>query len=189
MNTAYLEFEAGYNDLIKQLEYHSDAEEIIYSVSNLTDPKLSDVVSLASGYKDSKYRNVSARFNYNVAIISLYGLFEQFIESQIENFVKNISRLALCYDDLPENLKSNHSLLTLKYAQKNLSDKYIESETKNTNHKLLIQSLYESLNHKAENFSIDAKVFSSHTSNFRCELINVMFGYIGVERVIEKPYQ
>ncbi|EKN4765690.1 MAE_28990/MAE_18760 family HEPN-like nuclease [Yersinia enterocolitica] len=186
MNTAYLEFKAGYNDLIKQLEYHSDAEEIIYSVSNLTDPKLSDVVSLASGYKDSKYRNVSARFNYNVAIISLYGLFEQFMESQIENFVKNISRLALCYDDLPENLKSNHSLLTLKYAQKNLSDKYIESETKNTNHKLLIQSLYESLNHKAESFSIDAKVFSSHTSNFRCELINVMFGYIGVERVIEK---
>lgn len=76
--------------------------------------------------------------------------------------------------------------MTLKYALKNLEDRYLNEQDKDRNHQSLIMSLYHSLGNGIGDFSLVGKVYSNHSSNFRYELITTLFNNIGVDRVIDQ---
>ncbi|MER3183991.1 MAE_28990/MAE_18760 family HEPN-like nuclease [Salmonella enterica subsp. enterica serovar Chester] len=139
-----------------------------------------------SEYHDNGKRVTRSQYLYNITIISLYGLFEQFIESQIEGYVKLITTGVKKYRLLPQKMRDTHCDLTLKYAQKNLENRYLNEQDKEKNHQSLIMSLYHSLGNGIEDFSLVEKVYSNHSSNFRYELITTLFNNIGVDRVIDK---
>jgi hypothetical protein len=48
------------------------------------------------------------RYVYAVAIISLYGLLERFVEALIQAFVEQIAQLVDAYDKLPEEIRKGH---------------------------------------------------------------------------------
>ncbi|EPR3505542.1 MAE_28990/MAE_18760 family HEPN-like nuclease [Serratia marcescens] len=190
MDTAYLQFEQGYKNLVQQIEYLEGGERMLHEISHAASSLRSEDITFSKDFSTSyttlSLRTQRSKFAYNLVIISLYGLLEQFIEGQIECFVRVISARVKKYEELPEKLKSSHPILTLKYAQKNLDDRYKDPNDKLINHSILIKSLYDSLDCNSERFTVNGKAFSSHSSNFRYDLINNMFQDIGVDRVIER---
>lgn len=192
MINPYNQFKVGYENLKMQMKYMRDSESLIKKIAS--DMKgdndfilIDDIyINFLNNHDDSRKRTTRTQYLYKLTIISLYGLFEQFIESQIEQYAKLISKQVGKYIYLPEKMQSIHCDLTLKYAQKNLDNKYLSDEDKENNHKLLVTSLYQSLNNDTNDFSLFEKVYSNHTSNFRYDLINNLFANIGIERIIDK---
>lgn len=162
--------------------------EINQVASTLSAGYIDFSMQFSASHAKSQMRTQRSKFSYNLTIISLYGLFEQFIEGQIECFVRVISNGVGRYEELPKKLISTHPVLTLKYAQKNLDDRYKNPTDKLAEHNFLIKSLYDALDSESELFTVNGKVFSNHSSNFRYDLINSMFSDIGVDRVIEKTF-
>jgi hypothetical protein len=188
MDTSYLQFEQGYRDLVHHIEYMEENEKSLHEYSHI----LSGITT-SSFSKDFIKRNYTnqmrlkrGQFAYNISIITLYGLFEQFIEGQLECFVKVISSKVKRYSDLPTKLIETYPILSLKFAQKNLDDKYKDATEKLVSHSDLIKSLNATLDANSQDFTINSKVFSVHSSNFRYDLIHAMFSDIGLDRVIER---
>ncbi|MCX9131472.1 MAE_28990/MAE_18760 family HEPN-like nuclease [Aeromonas veronii] len=193
MKTAYFQFNVGRVSLSTQMSFMNNMEPLLKEISSSLDMLRQNNIQSVVLYDEilEKYYKPDARKNrsqylYNLTIISLYGLFEQFIESQIEIFAKKIAIVVKKYSLLPQKMQAVHSDLTLKYAQRNLEDRYIPQHDKIKNHNSLIISLYKTLESNHDDFSLFEKVYSSHTANFRYDLITSLFNNIGIERVIDK---
>lgn len=191
MKAPYIQFQAGYESLKMQMSYMHDAELLLNKLAHdvkgaYHDISESDYDAFISKYHDNGKRVTRSQYLYNITIVSLYGLFEQFIESQIEGYVKLVTVSVKKYDLLPQRMQDTHCDLTLKYALKNLEDRYLNEQDKDKNHQSLIMSLYHSLGNGIDDFSLVEKVYSHHSSNFRYELITTLFNNIGVDRVIDK---
>ncbi|MBL0433238.1 hypothetical protein JD501_08330 [Aeromonas hydrophila] len=193
MKTAYFQFNVGRVSLSTQMLFMNNMEPLLKEISSSLDMlKQNNLQSfefyneILNNHYKSDARKSRSQYLYNLTIISLYGLFEQFIESQIETFAKKIALVVKKYSLLPQKMQAVHSDLTLKYAQRNLEDRYIQQHDKIRNHNSLIISLYKTLESNHDDFSLFEKVYSSHTANFRYDLITNLFNNIGIERVIDK---
>ena len=188
MKSSYIQFQVGFKNLKLQMAYMHNTEMLLNKLVHDTDYGYHDgyYVDFLNEFHEKGKRVLRGQYLYNLSIISLYGLFEQFIESQIEGYVRLITSASKKYILLPKKMQDMHCDLTLKYAQKNLDDKYVEADVKSKLHRSLITSLYQSLENGLEHFSLVEKVYSNHTSNFRYELITNLFNNIGIDRVIEK---
>ncbi|HFK2693951.1 TPA: MAE_28990/MAE_18760 family HEPN-like nuclease [Kluyvera georgiana] len=191
MKTPYIQFQAGYESLNMQMSYMHDAELLLNKLAHdvkgaYHDANENHYDTFLSKYHDNGKRVTRSQYLYNITIVSLYGLFEQFIESQIEGYVKLVTVSVNEYKLLPQKMRDTHCDLTLKYALKNLEDRYLNEQDKDRNHQSLIMSLYHSLGNGIGDFSLVGKVYSNHSSNFRYELITTLFNNIGVDRVIDQ---
>lgn len=188
MKSPYIEFRRGIENLKLQMSYMHSTEMLLNKLVHDTNYGYHDgyYVDFLNDFYEKGNRVLRGQYLYNLSIISLYGLFEQFVENQIEGYVKLITLASRKYTFLPKKMQDMHCDLTLKYAQKNLDDKYVEAEVKSKLHRSLIVSLYQSLGLELDDFSLVEKVYSNHTSNFRFDLITTLFSNIGVERVIDK---
>lgn len=192
MRAPYIQFMSGYENLKMQMSYMNKTEPLLNKLSqDISSGKWKDLDSsfyndFIKDYYDASKRTTRSQYLYNLTIISLYGLFEQFIESQIERFAKLITLEVKKYHSLPKKMRDMHCDLTLKYAQRNLDDRYVSEEVKADNHFSLITSLYQSLDGNSDGFTVNEKVYSNHTSNFRYDLITSLFSNVGVERIIDK---
>ncbi|EOC0433721.1 hypothetical protein ACI00D_001300 [Cronobacter dublinensis] len=188
MKSSYIQFKVGFESLRLQMSYMHDTELLLNKLMHDNCYKDRDdyYVEFLNLFHEKGKRVSRAQYLYNLSIISLYGLFEQFIENQIEGYVKLIALISKKYALLPKKMQDMHCDLTLKYAQKNLDDKYVEADVKSKVHRSLVISLYQSLGDKSNDFSLVEKVYSNHTSNFRFELITTLFSNIGIDRVIQK---
>lgn len=191
MMTSYIQFQAGYESLKMQMSYMHNVELLLNKLANdlkhgYHDANDNEYNHFIKEHHDNRKRVTRSQYLYNITIISLYGLFEQFIESQIEGYVKLISSGVKNYKFLPKKMQEMHCDLTLKYAKRNLEDRYLSDEDKENKHRLLITSLYQSLGYGIEDFSLVEKVYSNHTSNFRYDLITSLFNNVGIDRIIDK---
>ncbi len=125
----------------------------------------------------STYNNLPGgkikRFNYNSYIISLYGIFERFIEKMIHGYLEQLCKIVRNYSDLPIqiqnfNIDKNIDILTsLKIA------KY-----RNVKPELLIKILNDNLNYNISVLNNNA--FTQHKSNFRINTIDDLLNGIGI---------
>lgn len=118
-------------------------------------------------------------FNYNSYIISLYGVFERFIEDTLDKYLSELTKVASCYENLPESIRNNNVkksaelLLNLDLPK----NKDIDSSE-------VISKLYGGIAN--EKTSIASVAFTQHKANFRCSTISEFFKDVGVFSIHNK---
>jgi hypothetical protein len=126
------------------------------------------------------YKKENKVFIYNSIIVSLYGLLENFIENLIKEYIDYLSQSIPKYNDLPEQIKNNHYLLSADLINNLNLPKYKDKITK----ELIVSNLYSCSNCKGiKNYSINIEAFTQHNFNFRDQTINTFFSAVGVSNV------
>lgn len=132
-------------------------------------------------------RKTIKTFNYNSIIISLYGFFERYIEETIRGYVNILSINIPFFKDIPIVIINNH--LKLSVDKMNLLI--------NKNREINDVEIYEMISNiesckNKPTFRLNNEVFTYHTSNIRCEILNNMFSKVdinNISRIMMKYYK
>ncbi len=128
------------------------------------------------------YRSTTKRrFDYNSVIVSLYGFFEQYVESLLREYAGSISAIVPKYELLPEQILKQHIELSYMLLSRIEKTRYKSATTVQE----IIANLHSCVSGSAE-FKINDDAFSYHSANFRTEVINESFSKLGVFRVSDK---
>lgn len=158
------------NQLEKLIEFFDIEQEILKTES----PSDSKVIELKE--KHSTFYSQKRIFNYNTLIISLYGFFEKFIENILIQYVDKVNSIFQLYNKLPEIILKNHFKLSINLLDKIQNPRYSGP----LNKELIIQRLHECININ-ENFQLNKEAFSQHSANFRLQVLDDIFGRVGIE--------
>ncbi|MBB1386903.1 hypothetical protein H5119_15380 [Pseudoalteromonas sp. SG45-5] len=112
-------------------------------------------------------------FNYNSYVISLYGIFERYIEDLLKGYLVSISSVFNTYNELPNkireaNIKKCSELLLNLGLQKN----------KDLAPEIIISALYNNVSNGSIKLNYEA--FIQHSSNFRSSSINEYFKSVDI---------
>jgi len=118
------------------------------------------------------------RFDYNSIIVSLYGFFEQFIESMIRDYVKNLNIIIPEYKKLPPTIGKNHLDLSFKLISLVEQPRYQGNITTAE----IISNLNTCLA-QPNRYKLNEKAFAYHTANFRAGVITESFARLGIENI------
>lgn len=128
------------------------------------------------------YNNTNKkRFEYNTSIISLYGFFEQYIESIIRLYLYQLNEIVPEYQKLPEMILKNQVELSLKLMAPAEQARY---HGKVTTQKLIANLHSCFINNR--DYCINVEAFSHHNSNFRSNIVQEAFARIGIENITDR---
>lgn len=119
-------------------------------------------------------------YDYNLIIITLYGILEGFIEQLIKEYLNSLSNSISDYKKLPEVIRINHMMLSaelIKNVDKFEKFKFLSKEK-------IVNNLYSCIS-GASKYVINVDAFVNHSSNFRKEAIREIFKEIGVENITQ----
>lgn len=117
------------------------------------------------------------RFDYNGIVVSLYGFFEQYIESTIKAYVVYMNRTVPRFSDLPSEIHKNHLQLSLDLLSRSGQSKYKDQ--------LMIEQVISNMNscYGVGEYRLNEEAFSQHDANFRIDNMKSIFSKIGVDGV------
>ncbi len=166
-------------------------EEYLKKINNLDSyiKKLIEIEQMIGGdYKESLSLKVQdlckilskKLYDYNLIIITIYGIFEGFIEQIIKEYLVNLSTYIKDYEDLPEIIRENHIELSadlLKSCTKYAKFSHLSQE-------VIIGNLNSCISGEP-NYIINVDAFTNHSSNFRKDAIRESFRGIGIFNIIQ----
>lgn len=116
--------------------------------------------------------------DYNLVIITLYGILEGFIEQIVKTYLDELSKSISKYEDFPEEIKKNHLLFSAELIKNcNKLSKYSHISEQN-----VITNLYNCIA-VDRTHSLNVEAFTHHSSNFRKDTIREFFKNIGIENI------
>lgn len=139
--------------------------------------------NLFTSFKDAGKTEYS-EFIYNGIIVSLYGAFERLVENIIEAYLSSISKKSKAFDELPNAIQKKHTELSLSLALKVGKDRNISSEEKLKSQESIVTNLSMCMGN-SENIKLNVRAFSSHTANFRLDIVRESFSNIGLTTLID----
>lgn len=170
-----------FRDRIEQLRlFFSDAESINAfadwsSQGNKDDSEAIGVHSRPIQLQSSKInRRVQT---YVSGIISLYSLFEQYVEDILIAYLEELNSIIDDFNSMPKKIKENHTNLSAQLLLNRNLDKYRDECDEND----IIQRMQSSSS--TNSFRINALAYIDHKSNFRIETLNQFFEPIGVSGI------
>lgn len=116
-------------------------------------------------------------YDYSLIIITIYGVFESFVEKIVCAYLSKLSYYIPKYDSLPELLKKNHIELSAKLIDSS-SPKYRELSPKD-----IIANLHSCLSQTETGYHLNIDAFRQHTSNFRADSLRDFFKLSAVDRM------
>lgn len=117
-------------------------------------------------------------YDYNLFIITLYGILEGFIEQLIKAYLVSISQRIEKYEDLPEIIKKNHLIFSADLiVNRSKMAKYTH-----ISERTIIDKLQGCLQDN-KSFELNVEAFTNHASNFRKDAIREIFHNIGIENI------
>tara|TARA_B110000211_G_scaffold203656_1_gene236584 strand:+ start:2468 stop:3583 length:1116 start_codon:yes stop_codon:yes gene_type:complete len=125
-----------------------------------------------------------SQFIYNGIIVSLYGSFERLIEDIVESYLTSIICHSDTFEKLPSAIKKNHTELSLALALKVGKDRNREIEEKSKLQSVIISNLNTCMINK-DGYKLNVSAFSSHTANFRLDIVRETFSNIGLSSIID----
>ncbi|MDX9883477.1 MAG: MAE_28990/MAE_18760 family HEPN-like nuclease [Prolixibacteraceae bacterium] len=159
---------------LNQLEQLIEFFDIEQEILKIESPKETKVIEFKEKY--STFYSQKRIFNYNTLIISLYGFFEKFIENILIQYIDKVNSIFQLYNKLPEIILRNHFKLSIDLLDKIQSPRYSGP----LNKEVIIQRLHECININ-ENFQLNKEAFSQHSANFRLQVLDDIFGRVGIE--------
>ncbi len=168
-----IQLEHGIAELEKYIEYNSACNKIISDSEGLDNLEPESISKLLLISKDFRRKKI---FEYNSYIISLYGLFERFLENILEDYLKDICTILKLYSKLPYDLKKN--LLSSNVdILRNLANPKFNSISPSD----FVQNLNKALSENKAVINVEA--FQHHPYNFKQSIISEYFGKIGVSGI------
>lgn len=121
------------------------------------------------------------RFEYNTLIVSLYGFFEQYIESVIRLYLGQLNKIIPKYNNMPESILKNQIDLSIKLIAPSEQARYRGTITTHR----LISNLHSCLNNNSD-YCVNVEAFSHHNANFRANNIQEIFARIGIGNITDR---
>jgi hypothetical protein len=121
------------------------------------------------------------RYIYAVAIVSLYGLLERYVDSIISDYIHRLSRLAPSFGELPDAIRTNHFDLSIELARLSADNRYRLDINKNE----IIANLHGCMS-GAVPFQINTAAFIIHRGNITLQKISDFLLKLGVESHLPK---
>lgn len=173
MNDALAAFASGVADLERFLaasECEARLTESLWSHSeDLQDQEKKWLSTIVPSQTNRK------RYVYSVAIISLYGLLERFVEELMVAYVTRVSRCFARYELLPGAIQKNHVAASIDLLKVIPEDRYRTSLSEAD----VISNLHSCLSGSAE-FSINGEAFALHRGNITLQKISEFMGKVGI---------
>lgn len=116
-------------------------------------------------------------YDYSLIIITLYGIFESYVEKMICAYLDTLKVQISSYNDLPEALRRSHIDLSTKLLGAS-SAKHGEIKPAE-----IIANLHSCLNQSSANYQLNVEAFRQHSSNFRKDTLREFFNQAGVDSI------
>ncbi len=119
-------------------------------------------------------------YDYNLIVITIYGIFEGFIEQIIKGYLKGLSTYIKDYKNIPEIIRENHIQLSadlIKDCSKYAKFSHLSREE-------IIANLNSCISGDP-NYIINVDAFINHSSNFRKDTIRESFWNIGFANITQ----
>ncbi len=167
------QIELGIAELEKYIDFNSACNRVVSDSEGIANPlpeSISKLRQISVGFRRKKI------FEYNSYIISLYGLFERFIENILEDYLRDICLILKTYTKLPSDIKKNLLNSNLEIL-KNLSNPKFSSLSTS----VFIHNIHKALSENQAIVNIEA--FQHHPYNFRQSIISDYFSKIGINGI------
>jgi hypothetical protein len=181
MKTSLSSFISGLSDLrhyINGLEIEAQILSSAISCKRLSVCK-TNVINFNEHWSKSYIRK--KRFNYNSIIVSLYGYFEQYIEGLINRVANSLNDIVPSYKQLHPHIQAHHLRLSLDLIKRAEHARYREKVTIDK----VIENLNRCINEDAP-YRLNYEAFAQHSANFKLEIINEIFKFVGIENACER---
>ncbi len=181
MKASLLSFNTGLTDLrnyIEELELESD---LLTSEVNEVAPMEYEYLLLKLQERALDISIKRRRFNYNSIIVSLYGYFEEYIESMLRAYVLHLNAIVPKYGDLPDHITKHQIDLSFRLMNRIERSRYRGMVTPEQ----LISNLHSCVTNDSA-YKINAEAFTHHMTNFRIDSIQESFARIGIKGLSQK---
>jgi hypothetical protein len=115
------------------------------------------------------------RYIYAVAIVSLYGLLERYVDGLIADYIGRLSTLVASFGDMPETIRKNHFDLSIELARLAADERYRLDLRKEE----IIMNLHGCLS-GAVPFQLNSAAFAIHRGNVNLQRIGDFLSRLGV---------
>lgn len=179
MNITSLErFKAEVNQIREYLKHIQYVNDVLgYAVLEENNQEIKALLNTLKEH-DRSFRTDQRVFEYKAAIISLYGLLEQYVENWIKEYLDSLSRLVPQYNQIDEKIRNNHFELSLK-----LIDILISREFAKYQH-LKKEEVLRKLNNcmfTPINYQINTEAFVLSSGNLKHNKIVDLFKLLNVD--------
>lgn len=191
MKGVHQAFEKGVADLRAHIAYIEGEKSlfgaVLQPIANGQVPKKSPLEDqLLSVAQLATTGTFKRQFDYAAVVISLYGLFESFLEAILKSYLGALSSTTRSYGDLPEKVRERHVAATCTLLAKPDLQKYRDTVTAES----LTANLHSCLSNQAS-FTLNVDAYTYHTANFRTVAIDDFFKSVGLsnmsQRVLKTP--
>ena len=173
MKTCLQTFRAGVDELVAFLQSTEDETELndlfLRRQDALEGREKELLLQITSARTDRK------RYVYTVAIISLYGLLERFVDTSIEAFVDRVASSVSSYELMPEAIKRNHVPMSLELVKAIVEERHRSSTTQED----VIGNLHSCLS-GATVFRVNGSAFVLHRGNISLGRITEFLTAVGI---------
>lgn len=162
----------------KLISFLDDAEAInaLENVAKLGEEEDSAKSSFWSYLDRLRSNKMNRRIQtYVSGIILLYGLFEQYTEELMIDFLEELDATITNFDDIPKKIKENHTNLSAQLLINRELDKYRDR----CNEADIVQRMHSCIMHDRP-FRLNALAYTDHKSNFRIDPLNRFFEMAGI---------
>lgn len=179
MNITSLErFKAEVNQIREYLKHIQYVNDVVgYAVLEEDNQEIKALLNTLKEH-DRSFRTDKRVFEYKAAIISLYGLLEQYVETWIKEYLDSLSSLVPEYNQIDEKIRNNHFELSLK-----LIDIIISREVAKYQH-LTKEEVLRKLNNcmfTPINYQINTEAFVLSSGNLKHNKIVDLFKLLNVD--------
>ena len=179
MNITSLErFKAEVNQIREYLKHIQYVNDVVgYAILEEDNQEIRALLNTLKEH-DRSFRTDKRVFEYKAAIISLYGLLEQYVETWIKEYLDSLSSLVPEYNQIDEKIRNNHFELSLK-----LIDIIISREVAKYQH-LTKEEVLRKLNNcmfTPINYQINTEAFVLSSGNLKHNKIVDLFKLLNVD--------
>lgn len=181
MKSALVALQAGIADLRWFIEFLGIEWELLSAAT--ASPPCSPGDGMAARLKQHVEGNHVAkrRYDYSSLIVSLYGVLEQYIETLMRAYSSSLNSVVPHYADMPESVRSSHVNLTFDLISKSEQSRYRGMVTPQA----LVANLHSCLSNQAV-YRINTDAFCLHTANFRADVVDQLFGRVGIKGISQR---
>ena len=122
----------------------------------------------------SEYSSIKKKFEYSIAIINLYGIFERFTEELIETYLLTLTEIVEEFKKLPSKIQENH----VGFSAKLIQDLNLPKFSRLTTEDAIIENLYSCIN--KEKYSLNTPAFINHKANIKHQTISDLSREVGI---------
>lgn len=165
------------NTIIEYSRKLDDLEKYVEELAEINAMLSGNYIEELSKKVQKMNREPSKRvFDYNLIIITTYGILEGFIEQIIMKYLEEVNDIINEYSNLPKEIKDNHLILSAELiinSQKLAKYNDVQKDD-------VVRNLWSCIDNESPKYVLNGRAFTHHSSNFRKDVIREMFKNIGI---------